>query len=533
MAQRPFLEPDLAQVSRRGVLLGVFGIGAGLALGGCSSPSPGPSPSSTASGSPRPGGLMRVGMSTGGSSDTLDPHKAVSTIDAARAGNIFDRLSVLDEKGAVQLELAEKFEPNADATEWTVKLRSGVVWHDGKPLTSKDLIYTLRRLADPAQAVAGKSKVAVIDIEKVKAVDDLTVVLPLKKPIADLPASFTIFYMAIIQDGATDKQLSTNPVGTGPFSFVSLTPGQNSVMRKFPKYWKPGQPYVDELRLITLADGSARLNALLSGQVDAVEALNFQQANDQRAAGKVNVLQTSPGQIVPMTMRTDTPPFDNVDVRKAFRLIADRPQLLNVAQLGVGSIANDLFGQGLEFYASTIAQRTADINQAKQLLAKAGVPNLNVELNTSSVAPGMLESATAFAKQAEAAGVTVNLKRIPDGDFYGANYLKYPFGQTQWTSQPIPSWLDDAVVNGAPYNETAWNRPEFDAKVSAARGELDTTKRNAAYLGIQQELFDEGGYIIWGNQPFNDALAKNVNGVRPISAQALGNYQFRDWWLSQ
>lgn len=539
-------------ITRRTALGGVLGLGGAVILSGCdrdktegaaSSSAPPTSTSASASsstsasssavtGQPKPGGKLRIGMSTGGSADVIDPHKAVSTIDAARAGNIFDRLSVLDEGGGVSLELAESFTPNADATEWILKLRPGVTWHDGKKLTSKDVIYTLNRIADPAKPLAGKSKVAIMDLPKVTAVDELTVRIPLLKPIADLPVSFTIFYMAIIQDGATDEQLSTKPIGTGPFSFVSLDPGKNSVMRRNPSYWKTGQPYVDELQLITIADGAARLNALLTGQVEAVEALDFQQATDQKAAGKVTVLQTSPGQIVPMTMRTDTAPFDDVRVRQAFRLIADRKKLIEVAQLGVGDIGNDLFGGGLDFYANDLPQRDADIAKAKELLAAAGHKNLTVELNTSSVAPGMLESATAFAAQAKAAGVTVKLKRIPDGEFYGAGYLKYPFGQTQWTSQPIPSWLDDAVVTGAPYNETAWTRPDFDAKVAAARGELDKAKRTAAYAEIQKILYDEGGYIIWGDAPFNDALALNVKGVRPISAQALGNYQFRDWWLA-
>jgi peptide/nickel transport system substrate-binding protein len=430
------------------------------------------------------------------------------------------------------LQLAESFEPNDDATEWTVRLLDGVTWHDGKPLTADDVIYTLRRIGDPESAAAGKAKVASVDLANLTKVDDLTLTIPLTLPIADLAASFAIFYMAIIQDGATDEDLRTNPVGTGPFVFESLEPGENSLFTRNPNYWQEGRPYVDELVLEAITDPGARLNALLGDQVDMVEALEFAQAAAEKTGGRIVVAETSPGQIVPMTMRVDTPPFDDVRVRQAMRLIADREALVLTAQQGLGEINNDLFGKGLQFYNDQLPQREQDIDEARSLLRSAGAEGLTVELNTATVAPGMLESATAFAEMAKEAGVTVTLNRIPDSDFYGANYLTYVFGMTQWTSQPIPSWLDDAVVTGAAYNETAWVRPDFDALVADARGDLDEARRADKYFEIQQILWEEGGYLIWGQQPFLDGLSTRVGGFVPISAQALGNYNFRDYWLT-
>lgn len=430
------------------------------------------------------------------------------------------------------MQLAESFEPNDDATEWTVRLLDGVTWHDGKPLTADDVIYTLRRIGDPESAAAGKAKVASVDLANLTKVDDLTLTIPLTLPIADLAASFAIFYMAIIQDGATDEDLRTNPVGTGPFVFESLEPGENSLFTRNPNYWQEGRPYVDELVLEAITDPGARLNALLGDQVDMVEALEFAQAAAEKTGGRIVVAETSPGQIVPMTMRVDTPPFDDVRVRQAMRLIADREALVLTAQQGLGEINNDLFGKGLQFYNDQLPQREQDIDEARSLLRSAGAEGLTVELNTATVAPGMLESATAFAEMAKEAGVTVTLNRIPDSDFYGANYLTYVFGMTQWTSQPIPSWLDDAVVTGAAYNETAWVRPDFDALVADARGDLDEARRADKYFEIQQILWEEGGYLIWGQQPFLDGLSTRVGGFVPISAQALGNYNFRDYWLT-
>ena len=150
-------------------------------------------------------------MSTGGPSDTLDPNAAVSTVDAARADNLFDHLTTLRIDGTTQFELAESFEPNSDATLWTIKLRQGVVWHDGSPFTADDVIYTLRRIGAPKSTLAGVSTVAVMDLPSLKKVDPYTLQIPLTVPIADLAPSFSIFYMAIVKDGTNHSRTPSGP----------------------------------------------------------------------------------------------------------------------------------------------------------------------------------------------------------------------------------------------------------------------------------------------------------------------------------
>ena len=263
-------------------------------------------------------------------------------------------------------------------------------------------------------------------------------------------------------------------------------------------------PYVDQLVLTTITDNTARLNALTGGQVDAIELLTFAQAKAMKSIGSDPAADPAAANIVPMTMAVDTPPFTDVRVRQAFRLIAGRPQLVEIAQDGFGTVGNDLFGKGFPYYNDCLPQRTQDIEMAKSLLKQAGHSSLSVTLNTSSVAPGMLESATAFAAQAKAANVKVTLNNIPAADFYGSGYLKYGFGQTQWNADTIPQWMEQAVVKGAPYNETHWNVPSFNRMFAQARGELDPTKRATLYDDLQKTLWTEGGYIVWGLVPFID-----------------------------
>lgn len=502
------------------------------ALAGCGSSSSSSSSTtgsaSTAAGTPRHGGVLTVGMSTGGASDTLDPNAAVSTVDAARADNLFDHLTTLAIDGSTQMELAESFEPNKDATVWTIKLRQGITWHDGSPFGADDVIYTLRRIGAPKSTLAGASTVEVMNLPALKKIDQYTLQIPLSVPIADLAPSFNIFYMAIVKNGSTSF---THPVGTGPFKFQSWTAGESSTFVRNPNYWKAPMPYVDQLVLTTITDNTARLNALTGGQVQAIELLTFAQAKEMQASGQIQLLKPAAANIVPMTMAVDTPPFTDVRVRQAFRLIAGRPQLVEIAQDGFGTVGNDLFGKGFPYYDDALPQRTQDIEMAKSLLKQAGHSSLSVTLNTSSVAPGMLESATAFAAQAKAANVSVTLNNIPAADFYGSGYLKYGFGQTQWNADTIPQWMEQAVVKGAPYNETHWNVPSFNKMFAQARGELDAAKRATLYDELQKILWTEGGYLVWGLVPFIDGLAHNVRGATPNPAQDLSNYMFREYWL--
>jgi peptide/nickel transport system substrate-binding protein len=517
-------------ISRRYLLTAGVTLGGAAILAGCSTSSPSSGPSHRAAvGQPRHGGTLTVGMSTGGPSDTLDPNAAVSTVDAARADGLFDHLTTLAIDGSTQLELAESIEPNSNARVWTIKLRKGVVWHDGSPFTADDVIYTLRRIGAPKSTLAGVSTVAVMDLPSLKKIDPYTLQIPLHVPIADLAPSFSIFYMAIVKDGTTSFK---QPIGTGPFKFQSWKAGESSTFGRNPRYWLDSMPYVDKLVLNSITDPTARLNALLGGQVDCVELLSFAQAKAMRASGQIQLLIPKPVNIVPMTMAIDTPPFNDVLVRQAFRLIAGRPQLVGVAQDGFGAVGNDLFGKGFPYYDSQLPQRVQDIGQAKFLLKKAGHEKLSVTLNSSTVAPGMLESATAFAAQAQKAGVTVTIKNIPAADYYGSGYLKYGFGQSQWNADTIPQWMEQAVVKGAPYNETHWNIPSFNDLFIRARGELGPAKRAAMYDELQSILWHSGGYIIWGLVPFIDGLAKNVHGATPNPAQDLSNYMFRQYWLS-
>src|SRR5262249_46628453 len=151
---------------------------------------------------------------------------------------------------------------------------------------------------------------------------------------------------------------------------------------RFENYWGEG-PYVDELTLVSLPDDSARTNALLSGQVDAIQNLPLQQLAGVKSNPNLKVLNAQTGNWSPFSMNCQQEPFKDVRVRQAMRLIVNRDELIQQALLGNGRVANDLYTPYDPAYAKSIPQREQDIEQAKSLLKAAGQENLTVELQTS------------------------------------------------------------------------------------------------------------------------------------------------------
>jgi peptide/nickel transport system substrate-binding protein len=557
------------EISRRELLKGTAAAGIVAGLGGIlaacggdnggEAAAPAPAPSTTSGGATEPaattgaaatgaaeeptaGGRLRIAVIGGGTAESFDPALVGLSADAgyARSIGLFDRLvEIRPDLSGYDLSLADSFEANADATEWTIRIKPDITFHDGKPLTIDDVIYTIKRAADdPSNGAYIFTQP--YDVKGIKKQDDLSFTLPLTRPIAGLEQFFfTGLGMSIVQDGAKDF---SNPIGTGPFTFDSFKVGESSLMKKNPNYWQTGKPLLDELEINSVMDADARLNALRSGDVDAVSFVPFPAARSaiqgdipqsgQVDGGDIDLLISDAPSHVYITMAVDLAPFDNNDVRQAMRLIADRQALVDTVNVGFGSLGNDIRFPHAQFYDDQIPQREQDIEQAKSLLKKAGAEGLKVTLYASDWGPGMLNSATVFAEQAKAAGVDITIDNSSGDTYLADKYLKVAFGQSFATPFPIPVMYSLQLVTGGIWNETHWNRPEYDDLVFKAQGEQDEAKATELWAQAQQIQWDEGGDLIWGTTPFVDGLAKNVRGATPNRFAALSGFDYRNYWLA-
>ena len=476
------------------------------------------------SGPQNTGGILIHGATGGGSKDTLDPHQPVQAADIARVCNLYEPLLFWNNNYELEPALAESVEPSADARTWTVKMRQGVTFHNGKTVTANDAWLSIQRVADPkAPLSAGGQLSQIIDFQSTKVVDDTTLELVLNTPYAILDTLLAEYTLGIIPDGKYDP---ANPVGTGAFAYQSFTAGKTSTFTKYADYW--GDPaFVDELQIQDFADDNAKVNALQAGQINTLDNLPYNLVDTIKGSGG-GVLIADGGQWVPFTMRVDQAPFDDVRVRQAFRLIVDRQALIDQTLSGYGSLGNDLYAPLDVNYASDLPQREQDIEQAKSLLKSAGAEGLQVELFTGDdIGSVAVPAANLFAEQAKEAGVEVKVtKKTP---FYDDDYLSYTFAQDFWNTR---NYIPQAVVGtfppelGGTYNETHWDNEEHRNLVSAAAREVDEAKRAELVHQAQEIEYEEGGLIIWGFRQQVDAYGQGVQGLEPSKYLPLGQYKF-------
>ncbi|HLJ04257.1 MAG TPA: ABC transporter substrate-binding protein [Solirubrobacteraceae bacterium] len=534
MTEEPRREGLDSPLTRRQVLHGALVGGVSLSAGGLLAACGGGSSSGTTltsssapAGKLKYGGILRVGATGGGAKDTIDAHNPTADTDIMRVWNLYEPLAVRPpDFGPLEMLLAESIEPeNGSTKSWIVKLRPGVTFHNGKSVTADDVIFSLNRITNPKAPMVGATAIGYVDIKNLKKIDNLTVRIPLKFANAAFPDDIGQYFIGIVPVGYDPAK----PVGTGPFMYQSFTPGQQSVFVKNPHYWQTGRPYVDQLVIIDFTDSTARVNALLGGQVEAIDNLPSGQIAQVQGNSSLKVLISPTGEWQPFTMRVDAPPFNDVRVRQAFRLIVNRQQMVEQVLSGQGRVANDMYSPYDPAYYSSLPQRQQDLEQAKSLLKQAGHAGLTVELVTADVFQGVVAAAQVFAQQATGAGVTVNLRKVDTGTFYGPNYLKWPFAQDFWATREYLPQVSQGSLPTSPFNETHWADPTFIKLIAQARATVDETQRNQILQEAEKLEYDNGGYIIpyFSNQI--DAYSAKVGGFTPPkSGFPLGNYWFKN-----
>jgi peptide/nickel transport system substrate-binding protein len=509
-------------IDRRKFLAGAGAAGLGLMTAG--------GRSALAAGAPKRGGNLRIAILGGSASDTLDPHVVVTQPDNARVFALFEPLVELGGDAKLSNALAESLEPNATATEWTIRLRPGVKFHNGKNVTAADVAFSLKRIANPKTPLPGALTLGALDLNNFKVLDDRTLRIPMTRPFAVLPEAICATqYYAIVPVDFDPKK----PVGTGPFKFESFTPGQQSVFSRFDEYWRDGLPYLDTLTVIdSFGSEIAAFNALQGGQVDAFAYAPLALIRQVQSGGPIKTLISEPGQWTPFTMRVDQAPFNNPDVRKAFRLLVDRKQMIQVALSGHGIVGNDVFSPWDPNFDQSL-HRERDVDQAKHLLKKAGQENIAVELVTADFANGVTQMAQVFAQQALDVGAKVSVRQVTVDAFYGDQYLKWPFAQDYWSYSPYLTQIAQCNLSTSSFNETHWNDATYTKLYQAAQSEVNISTRVEILHELQKIDFEQGAYIIPSFNSTVDLMSANLNGAVPGRIGfPFGNYSWRSLWLS-
>jgi peptide/nickel transport system substrate-binding protein len=498
-------------ITRRQLLVGMGMLAAGLSMASVIAAC-GTTSSTGGSTSPKKGGTFRLGVTGGGAKDIIDGQNIVTKPDQARLVAGFETLLVYDENYNLTTDGLAESVTQDKPDQWTIRVKQGITFHDGKTFSADDVVYSLQRMLDPKQGLFGTGGLGSIDPNKITKMDARTVRLNLKQADSTIGEQMGQYYNGMVPVGYTRSGTQN---GTGPYKVQSFTPGQQSVHVRNPNYWRTGQPYFDQVTIIDFPDPSAQVNALLAGQLDAITDIPFAQVSVVQAHSGLAVLESPGGGWLPLCMAIDLEPFKDVRVRQAFRLMADRQAIVTQVLSGHGRVANDLYAPFDEGYAADLAQRHQDFAQAKSLLKAAGKDGMTVDLHTTDGAAGMVDVANVFAQQAKGAGITVNVKNDPN--YYGDAYLKLAFSVDFWGTRNYLPQVANGSIPTAPYNECHWPPAgsNYLSLYSQALAEIDKTKRVALKHQMQQLEYEQGGYIIPFFNNLVDAYSTKVSGFKP------------------
>jgi peptide/nickel transport system substrate-binding protein len=489
------------------------------------------SASALAADTPKKGGSIRVAYDAGSVSDTLDPAVGSTGSDYIRFFMFYSGLTQFDESLTPQMNIAESVS-TSDAKTWIIKLRQGVTFHDGKPLAPADVVYSLLRHKNPQ--TASKVKTLADQFTDIKASGPNEVTMVLDVPNADLPAILATPQLVIVKDGTTNFSTA---IGTGPYKVKSFKPGVSTVGVRNDNYWKAGQPYLDQIELVSISDSAARINALLAGDVHLINSVDPRSTQRIASTPGYAVKETKSGLYTDLIMRRDNTLTGNPNFVLGMKNLFDREQIRTAVFRGYAVTGNDQpIPPGHRYFNASLPQRKFDLDKAKFYMQKAGAvgPALPPIYATTD-ANGSIEMAELMQQTAAKIGVNLVVNRVPADGYWSNHWMKHPLGFGSINPRPSADVLfTQFFKSDAPWNESGWKDPRFDQLLLSARAETDEAKRKQMYGEMQVLVADQGGIGIPSFISLLDANDKRLKGLGSIPTGAMMGFSFAEhvWWTA-
>ena len=478
---------------------------------------------------PKKGGRLRYAWNLHGPDDTLDPALLSGGLDYVRARSYYNNLVQFNDDLSLRPDLAQEWGASADGLEWTFKLRKDVEFHDGAPFTADDVIYTLNR--HMGEDSISKVTEMVSFVSEWKKVDKYTVKAVLASPNSDLAAVLGTFHFKIIQDGAQGEYFS-KPNGTGPFKPVEFIPGVRSVGVRNDNYFK-GEVYLDEIETFGITDNVARVNALVSGDVEIIGGVDPKAIKQIEAEPTVEMWSVPSGTYNGIVLALDRAPGNNPDFVRALKYLVNRERVVRTILKGQGLLGNDHpigppYGAD---HCAELPQHEFDPDKAKFHLEKSGINETTVEV--ADVLPGVTDTCLLLQRDAEKIGLKFNVKRVPTDGYWGNIWMVRPVFVTGWFMRPTANVMFSiAYASDAPWNESRWKNERFDKLLAETRVVQDSGLRHEMYCEMQKLVSDTAGVIIPNHLNNIDAKAKRVKGVTNVPLMSVGGGEWPESvWL--
>ncbi|MDJ0628457.1 MAG: ABC transporter substrate-binding protein [Rhodobacter sp.] len=483
------------------------------------------------------GGTLTAGLSGANTSDSWDgrTHSDLFMI-ASAMGCVFDCLTENGADGTLQGELAESWEASADAKTWTFNLRQGVTFHNGKDFGADDVIASLQmHVAEGAKSAA---KPIVSAITEMKKMNDHQVQFVLENGNADFPYLLSDYHILMYPADDIEGAIA-NGIGTGMYRAVNLDPGVRMIAERYDGSYK-GMAHFDSIEYIAINDNTARMNALLTGQVDAINRIDFKTEALLRANPNLRIQEVTGNQHYTFPMLTDVEPFNDVNVRRALKYAINRQEMVDKILLGHGQVGNDTpIGPANPYYAGNMEQLAYDPDKAKFHLQQAGLSSIDIDLSASNAAfEGAVDAAQLFQASAKAAGININVVQEPSDGYWSNVWLKKPFCACYWSGRATEDWMfSTAYEAGVPWNDSQWDEKDsarFQELLVTARAELDPARRAEQYGEMQQILRDDGGVLVPMFANYVQAVSNKIGTPNTIgNLWQMDNARMAErWWMA-
>ncbi len=516
------------RISRREFLGRTLALSAATALGGLM-------PAIAFAAEPQKGGFARFGMSDPSQQDTANPATwPASYAQTVFSGSMCNNLTEILPDGSIAGDIAESFEPADGARKWIFKIRKGITFHDGKSLTTDDIIQSFQYHLAPGSTSGARSVLAQIDSIKADGPD--TIVFNLKSGSADFPFLTADYHLSIMQakeGGGIDWQ---KMVGTGAFVMENFEPGVSTKMKRNPNYHKNNKPYFDEVEFIGINDWTARLNALTTGEVDAIIDVDLRNTGLIERNANMKLARVPGLRHWTFDMDTSVAPYNDPNVRMALKYAMDRDEIIKKVFLGEAKKGNDTpVADIVPFFNDPTPRHDYDIEKAKAYLKKAGLETVTANLSCSDGAfPGAMEAAALYKEQAAKAGIVINIVREAEDGYWDNVWLKKPFNASDWYGRPTCDWVFSVgYAADAAWNNTHWKNDRFNELLIEARAETDQAKRAKQYAEMQQLVHDDGGAITVAFANWTYAMSSKVGTGEIGGALPCDNLRMAErWWMT-
>lgn len=455
-------------------------------------------------------------VATNADAVTMDPQK---TNDAASANvfqQIYNTLVDLTPDMKIKPSLATSWK-QIDALTWQFDLRKGVKFQNGEELKASDVKFTFDRLLDPKNASPGSF--VLNQVKETKVIDDYTVQVITKQPFAPILYNLTHVASSIINQKAVTEagtNYGQNPIGTGPFKFVSWQKNSQINMVKFPDYWE-GPAKLDKVVFRIIPENVTSIAELRSGGVDILFDLPPDQIT-QLANDKTITVDRAPSFTVRMlTFNNNEKPFNDPKVRQAVNYAINKEEIARVAYNGAADVATGPLSQAINFANKDLKGYPYDKAKAKALLAEAGYPNgLTTTLYLSNKDTDK-KVATIIQAQLKEVGITTDQQVMEWGAFLDKTAKGTPMALLRWIT--VTGDADNGLYAnfqsknwGSGGNRSFYKNPQVDTLLDAGQTDVDPLKRAADYAKAQELIVQDAPWAFLDVEQSLIGVNKRVNG---------------------